>query len=118
MRFFASLIVLSMCVYSDSLKKKKSPWACLIRSLLNILVYSCSNIFLPSPKDMLINLRERGRKGEKHTCERETLIGCLTHTHPNWAEPAAWACALTGNQTLNLQPHHVGLSVLNDLSVE
>ena len=40
--------------------------------------------FLPSPEDVLIDLRERGRegdgKGEKHLCERQTSISFLWHT--------------------------------------
>ena len=38
--------------------------------------------------------REGEREGEKHQCERETLISCLLH-NPNWG--------------LNLQPRHVPL---------
>ena len=38
--------------------------------------------FLSSPKDMLIDFRERDRKGErergKHQCEGETSNGCLS----------------------------------------
>ena len=35
-------------------------------------------IYLPSPKDMPINFRERGREGERErNIERETSIRCL-----------------------------------------
>ena len=45
--------------------------------------------------------REGGREGEKHWCERETLISWLLYA-PNLGTnpaPTAWACALTGNWT-------------------
>ena len=38
--------------------------------------------------------REGDKKGEKHQCERETLIGCLSHVPPPGTKPATWA--LTG----------------------
>ena len=72
---------------------------------------------------MLIVFRERGRKGERHECEREN-IGRLPlvyiPTRPG-TEPAPQAIALTGNQTRDLsiygmmlepsEPYWLGLTV-------
>ena len=41
-------------------------------------------------------------KGQKYGCERETLIGCLSHMLGPGREPIAWVCALTGNRTHDL----------------
>ena len=47
--------------------------------------------------------REGERDGEKHLCERETLVGCLSFLPwPPGIKPAVQACALTRN--LNQQP--------------
>ena len=46
--------------------------------------------------------REEEREGEKHWCERETLIGCLLNEYCLGIEPTTQACALTGNQTTDL----------------
>ena len=43
-----------------------------------------------------------GRKGKKHQCERETLIGCLSHVPQPATELTSQASALTGNQTSDL----------------
>ena len=44
--------------------------------------------FLSSPEDMVVDFRERGRKGEregeKHRCERDTSIGCLLYLSLLW----------------------------------
>ena len=56
----------------------------------------------------LFILGERGRegenKGEKHQCERQTSISCLSHLP--WLGTGPWsttqACALTRNRTSNL----------------
>ena len=42
------------------------------------------------------------RKGKKHQCERETLIGCLSHVPQPATELTSQASALTGNQTSDL----------------
>ena len=51
-------------------------------------------------------LRERGREGEregeKHQCEREILIGCLSDVPQLGTQPTTQACALTRNQTKDL----------------
>ena len=52
-------------------------------------------------KDFIYFQREGSegeREGEKHRCERETLLGCLSYTPQPGIEPATQACALTGNQ--------------------
>lgn len=40
-------------------------------------------MFFILTQDMLVAFRERGREvesmGEKHRCDRETLIGCLSY---------------------------------------
>ena len=58
-------------------------------------------IILSLPKDSVLFFilldREEGR---------ETLIGCLPYMSQPVIEPAAWACALTGNQTSNLSVTH------------
>ena len=50
--------------------------------------------------------RERGREGEregeKHRCERETYIGCLSYAPQPGTKPATQACALIENQTSDL----------------
>ena len=48
-------------------------------------------------KKILFIFRERGREGEKHQCERETLISCLSYALLFETELATQACALTGN---------------------
>ena len=54
------------------------------RNLWNMgFIFLPFNIFLASPKDMLIDLRQGERKGEreeKYRREWETSIGCLPHT--------------------------------------
>ena len=45
--------------------------------------------------------REREKEGEKHRCERKTLIGCLWHALPLWTKPASQACDPTRNGTSN-----------------
>ena len=56
--------------------------------------------------NFLFIFRERGREGEregeKHRCERETLIGCFSHAPQQQTKPATQACALTRHQTSNL----------------
>ena len=51
----------------------------------------------------LLIFRERGREGqkeeEKHRDGIETSFGCLSHAPQLGTEPAAQACALTGNRT-------------------
>ena len=67
----------------------------------------------------LFIFRGRGREGEreKHVL-RETLIGCLSHTHPpklgTW--PETQACALTGNRTCDLLFCWPALSLLSYIS--
>ena len=41
-------------------------------------------------------------EGEKHQCERETLMGCLSHTPWLGTIPTAQPCAPTGNWTSSL----------------
>ena len=41
-------------------------------------------------------------EGEKHQCERETLISCLLYVPQPGTKAATGACALTGNRTNNL----------------
>ena len=57
---------------------------------------------------MLIDFRQRGRregeKGDKHGCERETSIGCLSYTPQPGTELITEACGLTGNLTLESFP--------------
>ena len=43
--------------------------------------------------------REGEREGEKHWCERETRISCLSHVPQQEIEPITQAYALTGNWT-------------------
>ena len=50
--------------------------------------------------------RERKKERQKHWCEREALMGCLSY------EPVSQACALTGNPTGNLLPHRSGLHLV------
>lgn len=66
---------------------------------------------------MVIDVRERGREGEKHT-RRDKHWLVASHGRHSGAELAAWSCALTGNQTRTLEPHQAGPDVLNDLSIE
>ena len=35
--------------------------------------------FLYPLKDMVIDFKQRGREGEKHRCEKEILVHCLSH---------------------------------------
>ena len=46
--------------------------------------------------------REGEREGEEHQCERETQVGCLSHTPKPGTRPATQACALIGNRTSDL----------------
>ena len=54
----------------------------------------------------LFVFRDRGsegeREGEKHRCERETLIGCLWYTPQLGTEATAQACALPWNPSDHL----------------
>ena len=47
--------------------------------------------------------KEKGKEGEKegerHQCEKETSIGCLSDAPQPVIEPTTPECALTGNQT-------------------
>ena len=58
----------------------------MLEVFINLLVFRVDYIiyFLSSSMGMLTDFRERGSKGEKegekHLCERETSIGCLSHT--------------------------------------
>ena len=47
---------------------------------------------------MLINFRERGREGERERDINQLPLICT----PSRTEPAAQACALTGNRTHDL----------------
>ena len=53
------------------------------------------------------DFRERGRKGEregeKHQCERETLIDCLLYAPLLGSESATQACALMGIELMTFQ---------------
>ena len=51
---------------------------------------------------LFIYFRERGREGEKHWCERETLFSHLSHMHQLGTRLETQACALTRNWTNNL----------------
>ena len=53
-------------------------------------------------KFYLFIFRERGRKEEKHQCERETLIGCLSHTPKMGSWPTT--PGMCPDQELNQQP--------------
>ena len=58
---------------------------------------------------MLTDFRERGmeeeKEGEKHQCERETLIGCLSYRPQPGTKPATQVCAVIGNQTGDLSAY-------------
>ena len=62
---------------------------------------------------MFTDFRGKRREGERerHECERETCIICLSYTPPPEINPTLYVCALTGNWTHNLsvygtlQPH-------------
>ena len=43
-------------------------------------------LFLPLPEDMLIDFFPEGEK-QKHQCDRETLIHCLSHMLPQGPNP-------------------------------
>ena len=43
--------------------------------------------------------REREGEGDKHWCERETLIGCFLYMLLQGTEPATQACTMTWNWT-------------------
>ena len=43
-------------------------------------------LFLPLPEDMLIDFVPEGEK-QKHQCDRETLIHCLSHMLPQGPNP-------------------------------
>ena len=62
---------------------------------------------------MLIDFRERGREGErekeKRPCKREAWICFLLHMPQPEIKPETWACALTGNQTLELSLYEMML---------
>ena len=51
---------------------------------------------------MLIDFKEREGERERHRCEKETSIGCLSYVPQPGTEPATQARALTGNRTLDL----------------
>ena len=53
------------------------------------------------------------REGEKHWCERETSISCLSFVPQPWTKSTTQACALTGNRTGDLSGHG---TMLNQLS--
>ena len=64
--------------------------------------------FLSSPKGTPIDFRERGREGDSegdfHPCERETLIGCLSHKpRLGWGLPPRMCPDRKGSEPLNLQ---------------
>ena len=64
--------------------------------------YSLSFLFF---NFIILDFWERGRQegeGEKHWCERETSIGCLSYVPWLGTEPATLACVLTWNQTDDL----------------
>ena len=71
-------------------------------------IQPCTVFFflLPSFQDFIYLFLERGeeteREGEKHRCETETSIDCLSYMPQPTREPATQACALTGNRTTNL----------------
>lgn len=55
-------------------------------------------------------LRERngegkGEREQKHGCERETVISCLSYVPQLGIEPSTQSCAGTGNLTGNLSVH-------------
>ena len=49
--------------------------------------------------------REEESEGEKHRCEKETMIGCLSHVAQPGIEATTQARALTRNRTSNLSLH-------------
>ena len=62
---------------------------------------------------MCLLILERGegreREGEKHQCEREASISCLSHVPQLGTEPATQACAPTANWTCDLTVYRVTL---------
>ena len=69
-----------------------------------------SYFFFCSPEEIFSLLLEGGKEGrkegnrerEKHWCERETLIGCLSYVPQLGIESTTWVWALTRNQTCEL----------------
>ena len=73
------------------------------------------------PRHFFIFLeKDRGREGErekeKHQCEREALISCLSYTPSSGTEPATQAGALTGNWTRDLSLCRVTSNPLSHIS--
>ena len=65
-------------------------------------IYSavCSAFFFKDFVHLFLVRREgREKEEEKHRCERETSIGCLSYASCVGTKPATQACALTQNQT-------------------
>ena len=65
----------------------------------------------------------REKEEEKHPCERDTSVGCLSYTSQPGTEPTTQACALTKNWTSALllggmmpnQLSHTGRAFLDHL---
>ena len=60
------------------------------------------NFFLKSSPKNVFYWFEREREREKHCCERETSIGCLSYAPQPGMEPATQVCGLTENRTHSL----------------
>ena len=52
-------------------------------------------------------LERREKEREKRCCERDPLIGCLSHAPQLGTWPATQPCALAGNWTRNLRVHRL-----------
>ena len=61
--------------------------------LLDNMVISFYLFFKDSIYLFIFREREQEREGEKHRCERETLIGCLSRMPRLGTEPITQACA-------------------------
>ena len=53
--------------------------------------------------------------GEKHRCERDTLIGCLSYVPQLGTKPSTQVCTLTRNQTGDLSPYTTVLPATAEL---
>ena len=71
-------------------------WICFANSFFPfcvLLMYFLNSIYFL--RFYLLIFRERGREGDKHWCDRETLIGCLSYVPWLGIQSAIQVCALT-----------------------
>ena len=83
-----SYFTLSFCFSPSLFFKHLSKYLTLCTRLIFLFIKRFYQFFL-----------ERGREGEKHQCEGETSIGCLSYVPQPGTEPATQTCAQTGNRT-------------------